>query len=204
VKALKEVLHFLKTHWLHILLVAPAALIVTILHESAHAAVVLAQGGSITEFVWLPTAANWGHINYAFPKNSTYSSTAISVAPYLLWTTCCLSAIVVAIANRRLSFCMSSTIFIWLFLVPLADIANAAIPYLLGDKNDFLFAFGKPNSLMLALIASAAGLAAITGFYLQKRLYQKESLGILGYSILGLLALGLILLMQDRGLFGEY
>ncbi len=203
-KALTEVAYFLKTHWVHILLIPPAALAITILHEAAHGALAIVQGGTITEFVWLPTAEEWGHIKYIFQKGSSHSAVAISIAPYFLWVTCCLLALALAMPTKPRPFWASSTIFIWLFLAPLADIANAALPYARGEKNDFYSAFGEPDGLLRATILGAAALSATVGYFLQRRLYAQNALGVPAYSLLGILAIVLMLVLQGRGLLGTF
>ncbi len=81
----RELLAFLRSHWLHVLFAAPGALLVTVAHEAAHCAAALVQGGTVTEFVWLPGGGYWGHMRYEFPQGVRYSSFAVSIAPYVFW-----------------------------------------------------------------------------------------------------------------------
>lgn len=65
---LREIWTFMRRHWLHVLLVPPGALLVTLLHESAHAVAVWIQGGTILEFVWQPTKQLWGMSAMILPR----------------------------------------------------------------------------------------------------------------------------------------
>lgn len=80
----------------------------------------------------------------------------------------------------------------WLFLVPRADIANTAFPYLAGTSNDFRFAFGRPSVLLGLSIGLACALAVLVGFYVQRRLYREDSLSAPSYLALSSLVLALL------------
>jgi hypothetical protein len=86
----------------------------------------------------------------------------------------------------------SSTIFIWMFVVPLGDIANAALPYLLGSENDFTDAFGYPTSLEWALIVLFGIASAAFGMIMQRRLYRERALSLTGYTLMAIAGLALI------------
>jgi len=187
-KLIREIGAFFKSHWLHGLLVVPAIVGVTVVHEGMHGLAVRAQGGTIRDFVWLPTSGEWGHIRYVFASSTVYSSVLIALAPYLLWLALILLAVLLAFFNPPRSFRMASTVFIWLFLVPLADIANTALPYLSGTRNDFQSALGAPApAIQLALLA-AGGFFAALGFFVQRRLYGARRLSLPAYASLGALA----------------
>ena len=183
--AATDLKRFAKSHWVHIL-ISPvmAALTFTVVHESAHAAVIILQGGTLLEFNFIPGGGKWGHVSYQFPAGRAYSDFAISIAPYLLWLA--IAALACALSARRRPFprWAAGTIFLWLFAAPLADIANAAFPYLLGADNDLYRAFGPPTaSAWLAVFAGTCG-AVLVGFYLQKQLYRGEGLSWSAYALL--------------------
>ncbi len=176
---------FCVAHWWHLLLLVPGALLVTILHEAAHALLVLIQGGTVHEFRFLPGVGFWGYVQYSFPVGEVYSSFAISIAPYVMWLVFCLLATGLCVA-RRFRFGLASLIYIWLFVVPLADIANAAFPWLLHHKdNDFFSAFGEPVAMQAwSVLLVVIGVAYGWGYWTQSRLYAQKRLPWPAYSIL--------------------
>ena len=203
---MKRVLHdlaaFFKGHWPHFVAAIPAAIAFTALHELAHCAAVWIQGGNVTDFAWLPSAAGWGHMSYLFPQGVQYSRRAIMLAPYAFWAGSCLLA--GALASRRAPwpFWAASTIFVWLFIVPLADIANTAIPYVLWNTfNDFHRAFG-PVGLSFSVLAVVLGLlASWYGYLLNRRLYRDRAVGLPAYCVLAVLA-ALVVLAGTSVVFG--
>jgi hypothetical protein len=58
-----EAWKFLKRLRWHLLLLVPCCLVVTFLHESAHALAVVWQGGEVTDFVVLPDGEHWGSMS---------------------------------------------------------------------------------------------------------------------------------------------
>lgn len=56
----RDVVRFFKTHWPHVLLGIPGAIAITAVHELAHCAAVWVQGGTVTDFVFIPSGAQWG------------------------------------------------------------------------------------------------------------------------------------------------
>lgn len=177
----RQALIFLKRHWPHAILIIPGTLIVTMIHESAHAAAVLLQGGTVTQFVCLPTHGKWGYVSYEFPAHTSYSPFLISIAPYLLWLLLAFATAVIAFRRPKVSYWSASLLYVWVFVIPVADIANTAFPYLAGKENDFLYAFGQPTILIGLMITSLAIVATIAGYYVQRRLYREDSLGIFPY-----------------------
>ena len=75
---------FVRAHLWHLLVLAPGLLLATLLHEAAHAAAVVGQGGHVEQFAWIPSLHEWGYVTYRFPKRAAYSEFAISVAPHLV------------------------------------------------------------------------------------------------------------------------
>lgn len=119
---------FISTHWMHFLLLLPALIGVTVVHEAAHAVAVLGQGGVVPEFRCWPLAGHWGQIRYSFPAGAQYAATAISLAPYALWLALCALTALVALRRQARPFWLASTLFFWCLLVPLADVANTLVP----------------------------------------------------------------------------
>ncbi len=191
---LKDIIFFFKSHWPHLIVAIPAAVAFTALHELAHCVAVWVQGGHVTNFVWLPTGTQWGYMQYSFPIGTEYSSTAISLSPYIFWIFFCLLAGILSLRRTNWSFWIASVIYVWLFIVPLADILNTTAPYLLKNaNNDLQHAFGAVRS-SYALIAVIVGIAiAIYGFLLNKRLYRDRSIGFSAYCVLTVVATLVIL-----------
>ena len=177
-----DLLRFLKTHWIHFILIIPGLIAVTIPHEAAHSLAALLQGGRIIEFKWLPSSGEWGHVQYSFAADADYNQAVISLAPYIMWIAACLAAGLLALRRKPWSSTAAGFIFIWLFVVPVADIANAVIPYVMTNKdNDLYQAFGD-ISLQFVLTAAAAGIAfSAYGWLLNRRLYRENALGLPAY-----------------------
>lgn len=186
VPLLAEIWTFMRRHWLHVLFCLPGAILVTVLHESAHAFAAWAQGGRLLEFAWLPWASHghWGYVEYDFPMGAVYSSFAISIAPYVLWSSLAGLAYISSWLWPNRSFACASTLYFWLYFVPLADIANTALPYALGRDNDFRQAFGRPSLPGLLALVLSALLAVWIGFGVQRRLYGRLGLRKKGYAVL--------------------
>ena len=187
-----ELAAFCKSHWPHLVLLVPAAVLVTVIHEAAHAGAVIAQGGTVTEFIYLPTGNNWGQIQYTFPSGMQYSSVAISLAPYALWAGLAATAALLSARRRAYAFWAASAILVWMFLAPLADIANAVAGYLPGKDNDLFHALGPPTPGIWAIWAALAGGAAIAGFFVQTRLYRTRALSARAYVVLCALLAGIV------------
>lgn len=184
-KALKtELPAFFKGHWPMLLVAPPMAVFFTLLHEAAHAFAVVVQGGTLTEFVWLPTWHGWGHISYKFPLDAEFSSRAISIAPYFMWVMFSCTAALLSLRKRAWPFWFAATVFVWMFAAPLMDIAHNGIPYLCGVNNDFASAFGPPGFDVLTAFAVAGVISAIGGFAVQRRLYRERALSVKAYIIL--------------------
>lgn len=191
---LKDIFRFFKGHWPHLVVAIPAAVAFTALHELAHCVAVWVQGGAVTEFVWLPSGAKWGYMRYSFPSDAEYSEAAISLCPYAFWIAFCLFAGVLSLKRSAWPFWRSSTIFVWLFIAPVADIANAAVPYLIYDTdNDLRSAFGPIQSQLVLPLVGLGVAIAIYGYLLNKRLYRNRSVGLPAYCALA--AIGALILV---------
>jgi hypothetical protein len=199
---LRETLTFIRRHCPHLLLIVPGAVVVTILHESAHAAAVLLQGGTLSQFVWLPVPGKWGYISFDFPEGVSYSAFFISIAPYLLWLLLAILASALSVRRRKIAYWKASLLYFWLFVVPLADIANTAFPYLAGNDNDFRSAFGQPSEFMGLMIGLFCTLTIVGGYYVQRELYREDGLSVSSY--LALSAVVLVMLTPDFAVTFQY
>jgi len=191
----RDVVRFFKTHWPHVLLGIPGAIAITAVHELAHCAAVWVQSGTVTEFVFIPSGAQWGHMNFVFPPGAAFNRSAISLAPYMLGIMSCLLVGALALRRKPWPFWAASTFFVWLFIVPVGDIMNGAIPYLLRSaQNDLMRAFGPPTLLWLAIGVAFGIVATAWGYFLNKRLYRDRAMSLPTYSIFAATA-ALILLV---------
>jgi hypothetical protein len=192
-------LRFARGHWIHLLLAPLLGLtLVTFLHECAHAALVLVQGGQLLDFSFLPSARGFGYVSYNFPPGADYSVVAISLAPYLMWTAIAAATLLVALLWRipgrperpegargtGIPFWAASTLFCWFFAVPLGDCAMACAGYLLGARNDLFHALGPPDEGIALVLALLGVYALLLGFGLQRLLYRERSLSLWGYGTL--------------------
>ncbi|MHC4248855.1 MAG: hypothetical protein ACYS9X_06980 [Planctomycetota bacterium] len=175
---------FVRSHWVHLLLVPPMAIGVTVVHEFAHAVAVWGQGGSVTEFAYLPAPGEWGHIQYRFQPGAMYSSFAVSVSPYVLWVAIAGAALLTSFLKARWPVWAGSTLFVWCYVVPLADVGNTAVGWLAGSMNDFGSAFGPAGPLGFLATGLAVVIAIVTGYPLQKRLYERRALVLPAYGLL--------------------
>lgn len=187
-----EILLFLRWHWWHLVLLIPGAVLVTLLHEAAHAVAVVVQGGSVHEFVWLPGRGSWGHVAYSFPPGARYSRTLIALAPTIVWVSLAGGVCSLSLRTRVFGYLQASLAYFWLFVIPLADVAHAAFPFLAGHDNDYASAFGEPGAASAVMIGTAAVVAWIGGYFVQLRLYRAHALSGAAYGLLsttGLLAI---------------
>lgn len=185
----REIGRFLGRFWWVGLLTVPFLLVITIVHETAHAAVAMAQGATIEEFVWLPSGDLWGYVSYTFPAGAEWSSSAISLAPYGLWLILSLATLVYSRRFRTIERArrgVGALIFTWFFVLPIGDIANAAMPYLLVSKeNDWFSAFGPPSWEPLLLTIAVLAAAGVAGHRAQRNLLGDAALSVKAYAVLG-------------------
>jgi hypothetical protein len=82
-----ELGRFLWRHrWWLAAIAFPGSVLVTLLHESAHAAAVGLLGGELLQFVWWPTDGHWGFVRYRMPDPNGPEIRWVALAPYLLWS----------------------------------------------------------------------------------------------------------------------
>ncbi len=192
---LHEIWTFIRRHWLHLLLVVPGALFFTIVHESAHAAAVLLQGGIVLEFVWLPVADKWGYVSFDPPVVGPFSEFLVAIAPYLLWLFLAAVAAALSLRRRQFAFSAASSLYFWMFVAPLADVANTAFPYLAGKHNDFMHALGPPTLSACVLIVVLGAMILVTGHLVQRRLYREQGLSLPAYLVLSSTVVVLLLFL---------
>ena len=178
---------FFRGHWPHLLAAIPLGIIFTALHEFAHSAAGWLQAGTVTSFVWLPSSAGWGHMSCSFPAGAQYSMRMVTLAPYFLYLAMGLLAGALSLRRSAWSFPAASTFFVWLFVVPVADIANTAIPYALWNTyNDFHRAFGHSSPYISTALLVLGLSVAWYGYWLNRRLYCARAVGFPAYCILAL------------------
>jgi len=193
-----DILRFFKGHWPHVLLVVPGAIVVTAFHETAHCLAVWLQGGLVTSFEFIPSGEKWGEMRYEFPPGVAYSGALIATAPYLASFALCITTAILASGRRSWSYAIASILFVWLFIVPMADIANAAIPYVLHNAdNDLRHAFGEVKPLAWAIGLTAGMLLAAAGYWIQRRLYRERAIRLPAYAILAFAGCFLIVLVTS-------
>jgi hypothetical protein len=95
---------------------------VTFLHEAAHAAAALALGGTVTEFAFLPSGNNLGHVRWLPPAGAPgWLAGLVSVAPYAMWSLLASGTALLAARRVRLNRWLAAAIFFWGYVVPLGD-----------------------------------------------------------------------------------
>jgi hypothetical protein len=204
---IRESVSFLRRNWLH-LAIAPllAITLVTFLHESAHAVAVLAQGGTLLEFSFLPSATDFGHVRYTFPEGAFYVYELIALAPYLMWGSLATLGVMLAILPLRWPHAIASTVFVWLYVVPLLDIAYQSVLWVGGSRNDLRNALGPPDVFAEIGIVFSAGVCFAIGWIVQRRLYRENGLSLAGYLFLSFLCtlaiIGFMAVVQSARLFG--
>jgi hypothetical protein len=190
---LSEIRLFVRAHLWHLLLLAPGLLLATLLHEAAHAAAVVLQGGRVEQFAWIPSLHEWGYVTYRFPKGVAHSEFAISIAPYLVVLGLAGLATLPSIRRRPWSYRVASVWYIWGFLVPLAKIANTVFAWLVGADNDLAQAFGRPTLGAFIAVGCVVAGCLFWGGWLQRRLYREGALGFGAYAILSLSTVAFII-----------
>lgn len=127
----KEVLQFFRGHWPHVSIGVPGLVAFTILHELAHCVAVWLQGGTVTEFVWLPSAGEWGHMRYDMSLDVPISSKIVSLSPYIFEVGSVFSCLgILTMRQAAWSFPVAVAMFCWLYIAPVGDLLNAVLPVL--------------------------------------------------------------------------
>jgi hypothetical protein len=179
-----ELVSFFRLHWPHLLIAIPAALLITVLHEFAHAAAVLAQGGEVLEFSMLPSESEWGHVEFKFPSDADFSPALIALAPYGAALAVCAMAGLLGLKPGGYAPWLASSIFVWFYVAPLGEVGNAAIPYLFGEQNDLAEPLGRPGMLEWMGTVALALAGSVFGYPLQRRLYGTRAISLRTYAVL--------------------
>ncbi len=194
----QDLVGFFKGHWPHLVLAIPMVVGFSVFHELAHCLAVWMQGGTVLEFTWLPDGDDWGRVEYIFSTGVDFNQAAVSLAPYGLWLLLVLVTWLLSLKRKAWSFWMASILFVWLYIAPVADIANAAISYVLwGTSNDLRDAFGPPDLPLKGGLAVLGVLLACLGFSIQKRLYRNRAMGMTAYCVLAMFGLFSMLLITS-------
>jgi hypothetical protein len=177
VPILSEILQFTRQHLVHFLIFAPGAFILVTVHESTHALVALARGGVIRDIHLLPTRQNWGgSISFNFPAGVPETSWNIWLAPYIVWLLLAVLTTGIAVRRPSKSYFAASCWFVWGFLMPLADLVNAALFWSRGAHNDFYDAFGQASLLGIFAAVTLIVLCMAWGAVVQRGLYSDNKL----------------------------
>lgn len=174
----RELCAFLCRHWVHLLLSPLLGFgFCSALHEGAHAAAVVAQGGTIGEFRCWPGNGYLGYVAYDFPAGTEYSRKSISAAPFVLSLTLAAMSFSVVVSIEPLPFWLGSSIFAWGWIASLGTIGIGMAGYLRGSKGaDLTKVFGHRSIVPAALMLGTLALGCFLGFYLQRRIYLGSAL----------------------------
>lgn len=116
-----SVLVWVAAHRWHILLFPILALTaVTFLHELAHAVMVWLQGGEVHELSFLPTAHELGHTSYRLGPGG--DEALVAFGPTLLWLGVSAVSALWALLAPPTWRPLGRALFVWGYLVPLADV----------------------------------------------------------------------------------
>ncbi len=190
-----EILRFLRRHLVHLLLFVPGAFLLVTVHESSHAVVALARGGTIQEIHLLPTLQNWGgSVSYKLP-GAQETTADVALAPYLVCLSLALLTTGVALRHPPKSCFVASCWFVWGFIMPLEDLLNSALMWSQGAHNDFYAAFG-PTSLIgicatgtLIILCMTWGAGVQSGLYSDQRLSWRAWWALSGSTMTAFVAL---------------
>ena len=192
---LREVWTYVRSHWLSAVLLVPMAIVVTTVHELAHAGAAWLYGAEIGHITVLPSPGHWGHMSYTLPAPDPAANGWIALAPYGVGATLGVLGAWVATARpwRRRG---AELIFVWGVVVPLLEPADAMLQWVRGAENDLYSALG-PVSLAGVLFTGVYGLFVLwTAWWVQQGCYGERSLSLPAFGLLSaltacvLLALG--------------
>jgi hypothetical protein len=181
--AWRELGGFLRRHWAHLVLSPLLGFVFcSALHEGAHAAAVVVQGGTIEQFRCWPGEGYLGYIDYDFSPGAVYSRRAVSAAPFVASIAFAIALIFIAFYLQSTPFWLGSSVFAWGWIASFGNIGIGTAGYLRGNKGaDLTKVFGHlrigPAVLMLGTLA----MGCILGFYLQRRLYRESALSARAY-----------------------
>lgn len=187
---------FARATWPHAVLAPVLGVLVTTVHESAHAIAVLVQGGTIERFQVLPARGRFGGVDYTFPSGASRSELAIQLAPYALHVVVASSVGLVSLRQRArrtdspAPSWLGVAAFLWGYAAPLGDVGLAAFQWARGGTNDFSRALGDAPALALWAVVGGAVVSSAAGLPVQRALLGPAALGWLPYAVLASLAWG--------------
>ncbi len=176
IRIFSEILRFLRGHLVHLLLFVPGVFVLVTAHESSHAVVTLARGGTIQEMHLLPTRQNWGgSVSYKLP-GAQERSWDISLAPYVISLSLAVLTTGIAVRRPPKSYFLASCWFVWGFIMPLEDLINSALMWSQGGHNDFYDALGPASVLGILATGILIILCMVWGGRVQTALYSEKKL----------------------------
>ena len=107
--------------------------------------------------------------------NGREPSRLVPLAPYLTWLTLAVAVSAAGLWNRELRFSVGAFMFVWLFALPLADIAFALSGYLMGGRNDLFTAFGAVSGAAVAAAIGLVVVAFVWGFVVHGWFYARSA-----------------------------
>lgn len=172
-RSLEALVRFSGTFVPH-LLFAPVVLVLgtTFLHELAHAAMALTLGHVVSDFTFLPSAADFGHMRWE-PRvggvANPIDGVLVSLAPYLMWSAFAALTLAVASLENRVHWLVGSSLFLYGYAIPIGDIA-----WNLSSGTGDLAAPGPEGLLVTAVGLALVALAWIVGWFVQWRLFGER------------------------------
>ncbi|MFT5583027.1 MAG: hypothetical protein ACI9VR_000604 [Cognaticolwellia sp.] len=184
---------FLRSHWWHLLLAVPMAVVVTAVHELAHAAAAKAFGAEIGHIWVLPGHGTWGHMSYTLADPNPSAHFWVSLAPGLLGLMVGLIGLVLSLRSWRPW--AGSLLFVWGIVVPLLEPMYALVHWLMGAENDGFGAFGTPSWIGAACTLAYGGIVVFLGWEAHGSLYGERALTPVPFGILVLCVAGVMCLV---------
>jgi hypothetical protein len=179
----KEVWTYVRSHWLSAVLVVPMAIVVTTIHELAHAGAAWLYGAEIGHISVIPSPGHWGHMSYTLPEPNPAAVGWIALAPYGVGAAIGVLGAWVS-TSRQWTPRGAQLIFVWGVVVPLLEPAYAMLQWLHGAPNDLYSALG-PVGLAGALFTAVYGAFVVwTAWWVQQGCYGERALSLRAFGLL--------------------
>ncbi len=179
----RELWRFLRTHWWHLPLAIPMAIVVTTVHELAHAAAAKAYGAEIGHIWVLPGQGTWGHMSYTLAEPHPSAHFWVSLAPGLLGLVVGICGLVLS-TLRNWGPRVGSLLYVWGIVMPLLEPLYALVHWLMGADNDGLAAFGPPGWVGVLCTLSYAGIVVFLGWEAQRGVFKDRALSVVPFGVL--------------------
>lgn len=190
----KEVWTYVRSHWLSAVLVVPMAIVITTIHELAHAGAAWLYGAEIGHISVIPSPGHWGHMSYTLPASNPSAVGWIALAPYGLGATVGVLGAWLA-TSRQWTPRGAQLVFVWGVVVPLLEPAYAMLQWLMGADNDLRSALG-PVGLAGALFTLVyGGFVLWTAWWVQQGCYGERALSLPAFGLLSAGTAGALLLL---------